>query len=77
MTLSSGNAAMQSSDDDNDEATNANNREKNAIFKKTRVIGKQIKPNKTIGSLDTSSADSLSPSNQGNRTGNNVQIQLW
>lgn len=65
-------------EDDDDASSHDNGREKNAIFKKNaRVIGKPIKPNKIIGSLDASSVESLSPSSQGNRTGNNGQIQLW
>lgn len=69
----------KSSLDGDDDINNFdNNREKNAIFKKTaRAIGKPIRPAKVIGSIDASTIETLSPSNQGNRTGNNGQIQLW
>lgn len=53
-------------------------REKAAIFKKNaRAIGKPIKSVKSIASLDASGNETLSQSSQGNRTGNNGQIQLW
>lgn len=46
-------------------------REKNAIFKKNpRFIGKPKL-------IDATNVESVLPSNQGNRTGNNGQIQLW
>lgn len=69
----------KSANEDEDEVNvNESVREKNAIFKKNaRVIGKPIKPAKIIGTNDSLATDTLSTSNQGNRTGNNGQIQLW
>lgn len=68
-----------STNEDEEETTSIESvREKNAIFKKNaRVIGKPIKTAKMIGTIDASGVETLSPSSQGNRTGNNGQIQLW
>ncbi|XP_031640691.1 DNA-binding protein Ets97D-like [Contarinia nasturtii] len=65
----------KSTNEDCDEIINNEHvREKNAIFKKNpRFIGKT----KVIGSTDTLNVETVLPSNQGNRTGNNGQIQLW
>ncbi|XP_055320536.1 DNA-binding protein Ets97D-like [Sitodiplosis mosellana] len=69
----------KSANEDDEEVTSIENvREKNAIFKRNaKVIGKTIKPAKAIGTIDSAIVETLSPSNQGNRTGNNGQIQLW
>lgn len=67
----------KSANEDDEENTSSEMvREKNAIFRKKPVFGKPIKANKVMGSFDASTIESLSPS-QGNRTGNNGQIQLW
>lgn len=71
-------STMDGGGGDDDASNYENNREKNAIFKKTaRAIGKPIKTAKVIGNIDPATVETLSPSNQGNRTGNNGQIQLW
>lgn len=69
----------KSANEEDEEVTSIENiREKNAIFKRNaKVIGRTIKPSKAIGSIDSTIIETLSPSNQGNRTGNNGQIQLW
>lgn len=68
----------KSANEDDDEPVNTEHaREKTAIKKNARVLGKPVKSTKIIGSLDASHTESVSPSNQGNRTGNNGQIQLW
>lgn len=64
-------------EDEDDTVSTESTREKAAIFKKNaRVMGKPIKSIKSIANLDASGVETLSPS-QGNRTGNNGQIQLW
>lgn len=60
-------------EDDDDIAGTENEREKAAIKKNGRALGKSVKSIKSIGNLD----ETVSPSSQGNRTGNNGQIQLW
>lgn len=67
----------KSANEDEDDAVEST-REKAAIFKKNaRAIGKPVKSTKFLGNLDGSGVETLSPSSQGNRTGNNGQIQLW
>lgn len=69
----------KSANEDDEESTSTETiREKNAIFRKNaRVIGKPMKSSKGVGSIDALGVESLSPTSQGNRTGNNGQIQLW
>lgn len=68
----------KSANEDDDEASISENREKYAIYKRNaRAIGKPIRADRIVSNIDSSSIESLSPSNQGNRTGNNGQIQLW